>query len=51
MKCSLIKNNEEEYYFIDKLINFIKSLEIDSIQNITTLEEVVQSLTNNINRI
>jgi len=51
IKCSLIKNSKEKHHFVNKLINFIKSLETDSIQNITTLEEVVHLLTNNTNRI
>jgi len=50
-KHSLIKNSEEEDHFIDELINFIKGLKTDSIQDITILKEVVQLLTNNINRI
>ena len=50
-KYSLIKNSKEKHHFVDELINFIKGLKINSIQNITTLEEVVHSLTNNTNRI
>jgi len=50
-KHSLIKNSEEKDHFIDKLINFINSLKTDFIQDIIILEEVIQSLTNNIDRI
>jgi len=51
MKQSLTKNSEEEDYFIEDLTNFIKNLKTDSILDSNILEEIVNSLTININSI
>jgi len=46
-KQSSSKNSEEKTHFIDELINFIKGLNIDSIQSIDILEAIIQLLANN----
>ena len=52
-KQSLSKNSEEEahFIFIDKLIYSIKRLNTDFLLSIDTLKTVIQSFTNNIDRI
>ena len=50
-KQSLPKNNKEEAYFIKELIYSIKRLSTDPILNIDALETIVQTFTNNIDRI
>ena len=40
-KQSSSKNSEEKTHFIDELINFIKGLNIDSIQSIDILEAII----------
>ena len=47
-QCSLIKESDEENQFIEDLIQFIKNLNTSSIQDIESLEEVVQFLATNI---
>ena len=48
-KQYLIKNSNEENYFIEELVNTIKNIDISSIQSIGALENIVQLLTININ--
>jgi len=48
-KWSLIKNSNEEKYFIKELINAIKSMDMSFIQSIKTLENIIQMLAININ--
>ena len=48
---SLSKNSKEEDHFINKLINYIKSINTKSIPNVDTLEAIVQLFTSNINKI
>jgi len=50
-KQSLPKNSEKEAYFIDELIYSIKSLNTDFLLSVDTLETIVQSFANNIDRI
>jgi len=50
-KQSLTKNSEEEDHFIKELTNFIKNLKTDSILDSNTLEEIVNSLTINVDSI
>ena len=50
-KRSLIKNSEEEDHFIEELTNSIRNLKTDSILDSTTLEEVVNSFTINVDSI
>jgi len=50
-KQSLTKNNEKEDHFIEELTNFIKNLKTDSILDSNTLEEIVNSLTINVDSI
>ena len=50
-KQSLIKNSNKENYFLEELINFIKSMNMSSIHNIEALEIVVQTLAINIKNI
>ena len=50
-KQSLIKNSEEEDYFIEDLTNFIKNLKMDFILDNNTLEEIINSLVINVNNI
>jgi len=45
---SLIKKSDEENWFIEDFIQFIKNLNTSSIQDIKSLEEVVQLLVTNI---
>jgi len=40
-QCSLIKGSDEENWFIEDLIQFIKNLNTSSIQDAESLEEVV----------
>jgi len=47
-KQSLIKNSDEKNYFIKKLVNAIKSIDISSIQSIEGLKNIVQMLAINI---
>ena len=46
--CSLIKGSGEENQFIEDLIQFIKNSNTSSIQDVESLEEVVQLLATNI---
>ena len=48
IKQSLIKNSDEKNHFVDKLINSIKNLKMDSIQSTEALEDIVYLFTNNI---
>ena len=47
-KQSLIKNSDEKNYFIKKLVNAIKSIDMSSIQSIEGLKNIVQMLAINI---
>jgi len=47
-KWSLIKNSEEETYFIEELTNIIKLMDMSSIQSIEALENIIQILAINI---
>ena len=50
-KQSFIKNSNKENYFLEKLVNFIKSMNTSSIHNIEALEIIVQILAINIENI
>ena len=47
-KQSLIKNSDKKNYFIKKLINMIKSMNMSSIQSIEALKNIIQMLSINI---
>jgi len=47
-KQSLIKNSDEKNYFLEELINFIKSMDMSSIHNIKVLKNIVQMIAINI---
>ena len=51
MKWVLAKNSEEEDHFIEELLNFIKNLKTDLIFDSNILEEIVNSLTINVDNI
>jgi len=48
-KRSLIKNSDEKNYFIEKLVNAIKNIDMSSIQSIEALKNIIQILAININ--
>ena len=48
-KWFLIKNSDEENYFIEELANIIKWIDIFSSQSIEALENIIQMLATNIN--
>jgi len=48
---SLIKNSDEENHFLEKLVYFIKRLDISSIYSIESLKNIIQMLAINIENI
>ena len=50
-KCTIVKNSEEEDNFINELIETIKRLNIENIQNKEALEYIIQTFTEHIERI
>ena len=50
-KCTIVKNSEEEDNFINELIETIKRLNIENIQNKEALEHIIQTFTKHIERI
>ena len=50
-KCTLVKNSKEEEKFIEELINTIAKLNTENISNKEMLEQIVQTLANEIDRL
>jgi len=50
-KCTIVKNSKEEENFIAKLIKAIKRLNIKNIPCREVLEQIIQTFTNDIDRI
>ena len=50
-KCTIVKNSKEKENFIAKLIGAIKRLNTENIPSKEVLKQIVQTFTNNMNRI
>jgi len=51
IKCTIVKNSKEEENFIAELIKAIKRLNTENIPSREVLEKIIQTFTNDTNRI